>query len=39
MPYTEATIKEILRKSSLVPLGLFHSTTEHTSKQFKMIAR
>ncbi|CAL8077563.1 unnamed protein product [Orchesella dallaii] len=30
MPYTEATIKEVLRKSSLVPLGLFHSTTEHT---------
>ncbi|ODN06219.1 Methyl farnesoate epoxidase, partial [Orchesella cincta] len=31
MPYTEATIKEILRKSSLVPLGLFHSTTDHTN--------
>ncbi|OXA42687.1 Methyl farnesoate epoxidase [Folsomia candida] len=30
MPYTEAVLLEILRKSSLVPMGLFHSTTSNT---------
>ncbi|CAG7786193.1 unnamed protein product [Allacma fusca] len=30
MPYTEATMMEIMRKSSLVPLGLFHNTMSDT---------
>lgn len=28
LPYTEATIFEVLRKSSVVPLGISHSTTK-----------
>jgi cytochrome P450 len=35
MPYTEATILEVLRKSSLVPMGLFHSTTCDTRMKLK----
>lgn len=30
MPYSEAIMHETLRKSSIVPLGLFHYATEHT---------
>ncbi|CAG7719324.1 unnamed protein product [Allacma fusca] len=30
MPDTEATMMEIMRKSSLVPLGLFHNTMSDT---------
>ena len=31
LPYTEATICEVLRRSSLVPLGTFHATSKTTT--------
>lgn len=30
MPFTEATMLEVLRKSSMVPLGLMHTALEDT---------
>lgn len=31
MPYTEAVINEVMRFSSMVPLAVFHSSTEDTT--------
>jgi len=37
MLYTEAVIMEVLRKSSLVPLGLFHSTLSDTGTKYHIL--
>ncbi|KAK3865744.1 hypothetical protein Pcinc_028679 [Petrolisthes cinctipes] len=31
LPYTEATLCEVLRRSTVVPLGTFHATSENTT--------
>lgn len=39
MPYTEATIMETLRFSSMVPLGIFHRALEDTELGNQVIPK